>query len=110
MARTCPECQAPVKREEGARGGKKHFCCNEHKVTYQARQAKEGRAIIALAKAWRMARNSPSNKDIGSQAFAELCRMLDGFNAGDKADGRAPATEYARTLFADGRLYIDRRR
>ena len=110
MARNCPECQAPVRREPGARGGTKHFCCNEHKVAYQARQAKEGRAIIAIAKAWRMSRNSPANKETGSQAFAELCRMLDGFNAEDRAEGRAPAVDYVRTLFSDGRLYIDRRR
>ncbi len=109
MAHNCPECQSEVRREPGQRGGKKHFCSNDCKTAFQARAAKEGRAIIAIAKAWRMSRSSPKNKDIGKEAFAQLCRMLDDFNAEDRKGGRAPATDYARMLF-DGRLYIDRKR
>lgn len=110
MARNCPECGAEVRREPGQRGGTKHFCSNPCKIAYQARAAKEGRAIIAIAKAWRMSRSRPADKDIGKEAFAELCRVLDDFNAQDRRAGRAPATDYARLLFRDGRLYMDRKR
>lgn len=110
MAHPCPECGTEVRRIPGQRGGKKHFCSEACKTAFQSRAAKEGRAIIAIAKAWRMARSRPNDKDIGKDAFAELCRVLDDFNAQDRKAGRAPATDYARILLGDGRLYMDRKR
>lgn len=107
--RTCPECGAPVIRKEG-RGGVKTFCCPEHKTAFQSRQALEGRAIIALAKAWREARNRREDREVGAAALAEMCRIIDGFNAQDRAAGRPRTTEYVRRDMARGYAYQDRRK
>lgn len=109
MKLQCPECDAPVIRTSG-RGGLKTFCSDEHKRSYQARAAKEGRAIIAFAKAWREARNRKEDREVGSEALKELCQILDGFSADDRKAGRPRATEYVRTQLRRGFRYMDRAR
>ena len=106
---SCPECGRPVVRQSG-RGGLKTFCSNEHKIAFQARAAKEGRAIIVFAKAWREARNRKEDREVGSEALKELCQILDGFSADDRKAGRPRATEYVRTQLRRGYRYMDRAR
>lgn len=111
--RLCPECLTPLpERQPGQRGALKRFCCNEHKTTYQARLAKIGRAMAPAALAWRASRNfkDAERKEVGRNALQELCRILDGQNAEDKAEGRMPAIDYFAIVQADGTLYMDRQR
>lgn len=109
MATICPECGAEVQgRTEGARGGIKTFCCPEHSVAFERRQMTQGRAIILMAKAWRVSRNRREDREIGRVALAELCAILDGFIAEDFAAGRPRATEYAAARLARGYRYVDR--
>jgi hypothetical protein len=109
MARQCPNCSADVIRKPG-RGGLKTFCNPKCKSEFQARQMNEGRAILAFAKAWRECRNRKEDREIGAQALRELCKLVDEFNAKDRAAGRPRATEYVRRQFDYGYLYADRKR
>lgn len=103
---TCPECAGPVARKTPT-GRKPVFCCKEHQRAFNHRAEKEGAAVIALAKAWRIDRGSG---EIAKAALEQLCRVLDDFNAEDHAAGRPRADLYAAKLMADGRLYMDRRK
>lgn len=105
--RQCPNCGKPVVRKPGP-GGAKTFCAPRCKVEYQGRAMNEGRAIIAFAKAWRESRNRKEDREVGSAALAELCNVLDSFNAADRAAGRPRTTEYVKTQFQRGYLYRDR--
>lgn len=110
MTKTCPECGTELpRRPAGARGQAPTFCCTAHKTAFQNRQAVQGRAIIAMAKAWRAARNRKEDSGIGREALTEMSAILDSFIADDRAAGRPRPTEYARTLLNQGR-YIDRQR
>ena len=110
-AKTCPECgNALPAREAGKRGAAAIFCCEAHKTAFQNRQAVQGRAVIALAKAWRASRNRKEDRAIGAAALNELCAILDQFNADDREASRPRPTEYAETLLASGSRYMDRKR
>lgn len=104
----CPNCGAEVIRRS-AKGQAPRFCQPKCKTEFQARAAVEGRAIIALAKAWRASRNRVEDRELGSKCLGEMVAILDSFNAKDRAAGRPRPTEYARRLLFDGR-YIDRMR
>ena len=101
----CPNCGNPFKRKSYQQS----FCGKECKIAFQNRAAAEGRAIVALAKAWRASRNAKANREIGAQCLAELCSILDSFNSEDRAAGRPSPIGYAKGLLAQGR-YIDRQR
>jgi hypothetical protein len=101
--RSCAECGQPFKPSRFHQS----FCCPAHKVAFQNRAAVEGRAIIALAKAWRASRNRREDSALGSQCLSELCTILDEFNARDREAGRPAAQAYAKRLLAMGR-YMDR--
>lgn len=107
--RICAECGKPF--SPGNRPGRQ-FCCPAHKTAFQNRAAVEGRAIIALAKAWRVGRNTrdPAEKEISSCAMSELCTVLDTFLREDREAGRPGPLPYAKSLLANGVRYIDRRR
>jgi hypothetical protein len=105
----CPECGTEFRRSSG-RGGVKTFCTAEHKKAYQARAAAEGRAIIALAKAWRECRNRKEDGPTGSAALAEMVSILDSFNAADRKAGRPRTTEYVKRQLRSGYRYMDRKR
>jgi hypothetical protein len=102
----CPECGGPVVRRS-SRGPVPTFCSPEHKKAFGNRQLVEGRAVIGLLKGWRIERGSGP---IASAAFAQVCSILDGFNAADREVGRPRADLYAAKLLADGSIYADRRR
>lgn len=56
-------------------------------------------------KAWRIDR---AQGDIAKAAFAEVNRILDQFNAQDRAASRPRADLYAAKLLVDGTNYFDR--
>lgn len=89
------------------------FCSDAHKRAFQNRQNVEGRAVIALAKAWRAGRNlgkeATDERETARQVLSELCSILDNFNAADKDAGRPNPLHYAKGLLRQGR-YIDRQR
>ena len=91
------------------------FCCPAHNKAFQNRMLSEGRAVVALAKAWRAGRNlgkgpdAEEGREIARQVLSEMCAILDGFNAADKAAGRPNPLHYAKGLLRGGR-YIDRAR
>lgn len=98
----CAECGmkfTPVKSWQ-------QFCCKAHKAAYGNRHAAEGKVIAALVKAWRLKRGTGA---VAKEAFAELCSIVDSFNADDRVAGRPPATHYVERLLKQGR-YIDRKR
>lgn len=91
---TCPEC--------GLRFERKHhraqFCTPAHSKAYNNRQLAEGQRIVAMAKAWRMARSikDPELKQAGKEAFGMLCRELDALIAEDAKAGRVQALKVFR--------------
>lgn len=104
-ARICAECGTsfvPARPQQ-------QFCESAHKIAFQNRAAAEGRAVIALAKAWRASRNSAANRELGSKCLSELAAILDLFNSDDRAAGRPSPMIYAESLLKQGR-FIDRRR
>lgn len=104
--RVCPECGGEVVRRS-TRGPMPTFCSAECKKSHANRHIVEGRAVIALMKAWRIDR---AQGEIAQQAFAEVNRILDQFNAQDREAGRPRADLYAAKLLVDGTQFIDRQR
>lgn len=100
----CPNCGGEVHRRS-ARGPMPTFCSDGCKRAHGNRHIVEGRAVIAFLKAWRIDRGSG---DIAKAALAQMCQIVDQFNAQDKEDGRPRADLYAAKLMADGRLFMDR--
>lgn len=103
-ARVCHECGG----EFVHKSYQQQFCSTAHKAAFQNRQAVQGRAVVALAKAWRASRNRKDDRELGSKALAELCSILDSFNADDREVGRPSPVKYARALLSTGR-YVDRK-
>lgn len=101
----CPECGGPVVRRS-PRGPFPTFCCDEHKKAHSNRHIVEGRAVIALLKAWRIDR---ATGPIAKEAFSQICTIVDSFNAADREAGRPRADLYAAKLMRDGSLFIDRK-
>jgi endogenous inhibitor of DNA gyrase (YacG/DUF329 family) len=102
--RTCPNCGGEVVRRS-PRGPMPTFCSPECKTQHSNRHIVEGRAVIALLKAWRIDRGTG---EIAQMAFAEVCRIVDQFNAQDREANRPRADLYAAKLLADGSQFIDR--
>jgi endogenous inhibitor of DNA gyrase (YacG/DUF329 family) len=102
--RVCPECGGEVVRRS-ARGPMPTFCSQECKKSHANRHIVEGRAVIALLKAWRIDR---AQGEIAQKSFAEVNRILDQFNAQDREAGRPRADLYAAKLLADGTQFMDR--
>lgn len=112
-ARSCADCGTeftPTRQQQ-------QFCCSAHQTAFQNRAAVEGRAIIALAKAWRAGRSVKGKtaehdalRATSSQAFSQLCTIVDGFATEDRLAGRPNPLGYAAALMADGTRFMDRRR
>jgi endogenous inhibitor of DNA gyrase (YacG/DUF329 family) len=100
--RHCPECGTLI--PSNLKGRDREFCKEACKQVFRNRLAVRGKAIAALAQAWRIDRGSG---DVAKQCFAELTSILDLFNSEDRDAGRPRPTEYARRLLQQGR-YIDR--
>ena len=82
----CPECDRLFNRGHH----RQSFCCTEHQVAYNNRILQRGQAMLPLVMTWRGTRSArdPSLKRAGKQAFADLCRLADEYNAEDRAEGR----------------------
>jgi hypothetical protein len=111
--RLCAECGVEFKPTRNHQS----FCSDAHKKTFHNRAAVEGRAIIALAKAWRASRNAKGNspealaiREVGNKALSEMVSIVDGFMAEDKDAGRPSPIPYVRRLLANGGRYMDRQR
>jgi hypothetical protein len=109
----CCECGKPFVRVRPHQ----QFCSSVHAKAFQNRQNTEGRAVVALLKAWRAGRNlgkgpqAEQDREIARLSLSELCSIVDGFIAEDKAAGRPNPLVYAKSLVHNqaGR-YIDRQR
>lgn len=102
--RVCPECGGAAVRRS-AKGPMPTFCGPECKRAHANRHIVEGRAVIAFLKAWRIDRASG---EIAKGSFAQVCKIVDQFNAQDLAAGRPRADLYAAKLLRDGSEYFDR--
>ena len=103
--RVCPECAGPVVRRS-PKGPMPTFCSKECKVSHSNRHIVEGRAVIAMLKAWRIDRGTG---EIAKSAFQQVCTIVDGFNAADNAAGRPRADLYAAKILVTGTQYFDRK-
>ena len=104
--RVCPNCGAPVARKH-PKGPAPTFCSKACKVDMNNRLTVEGRNIIAFVKAWRVDRGSG---EIAQQSLAQICEIVDYFNAEDLRLGRPRADYQAAALLQSGLKYFDRRR
>ena len=88
--RVCPECGDKfVAAHPNAQ-----FCSAAHKTAFHNRQ--KGRAhVIMYAMAYRQGRG---RKGVAAEAFKETCRLLDMFNAEDRAAKRPSALSYVEGL------------
>lgn len=103
--KVCPDCGGPVERRS-ARGPFPTFCSDDCKRSHSNRHIVEGRAVIALLKAWRIDRGTG---EIAKGAFAQVCQIVDLFNAQDAEAGRPRADLYAAKMLREQTSYLDRR-
>lgn len=101
--RICPECGCTFTTSHPT----KRFCTPAHKQAFANREAAQGKVIASLVKAWRSGRGS---NGVAKDALGELCRIVDGFNAEDKAAKRPPISLYVGDVLAQGYTYLDRKR
>lgn len=97
--RTCAECGAGFL---GARGSE--FCSTACKDANHNRDNKRGRVLMPLAKAWRAGRGKTAES---KYAHAQLCALLDGWIAADRAAGRADPARAVRRKMHDGWIAAD---
>jgi endogenous inhibitor of DNA gyrase (YacG/DUF329 family) len=100
----CPNCGGEVVRRS-ARGPMPTFCSADCKKAHANRHIVEGRAVIAFLKAWRIDR---AQGEIAQGSFAEVCAIVDQFNAQDREAGRPRADLYAAKILAEGTRFVDR--
>lgn len=91
---TCPECAAAFTGAQDAR-----FCTPAHKDAFWNREAKRGKVLTPLFRAWRGGRGA---SDVARYAFSEICSLADIWNAEDRAAGRMSAAEFVRPKMTDG--------
>lgn len=104
----CTECGGPLPpRPEKQRGPRKQYCSDECKKARSQRRLVRGSAIIEWAQTWRRNR---AQGPVAQAAFAQLCQILDEFNAEDHKAGRAPADLAAARMIVEGTMYFDRQR
>lgn len=102
----CPWCASIVPSEK-VRGEPKAFCTDNCRTSYNNKMKSRGQAVVALAMTWRAGRGS---SDLSKAAYAELCSILDSFNAEDREAGRPPVSIRTGQIMRSGTRYIDRRR
>lgn len=104
----CPECGSKPERKS-AKGPAPLYCSNECKRAFQNRQAVEGRAIIGLAKVWRLSRNHKDDRELGSAAFNRMVSTLDYMTGRDRSEGRTTARTlgYGEFLIRETNPYAD---
>lgn len=106
----CPECGGVVVRTS-TKGPPRVFCKPACKRAFFNREAVDGRAIIALAKAWRLTRNNRDDRQLGADCLSAMSSILDLMNERDRREGRTSAmTMYYAEMKLAGGLYMDRTR
>lgn len=101
----CPECGGTFEPQHH----RAQFCSPAHAKAYNNRQLARGQRLVGLAQAWRLGRHfgpsaDPELKAAAAQAFRDLCRIADEFNAEDRAEGRVPALKVYRRRQTAGLL------
>lgn len=81
----CPECGA----EFAPTNGRQRFCSPVHKTAFHHRQASRGQVLVSFAQTWRVGKHGAA-PGASAWAMAQMCALLDGWNAEDRAVGRAP--------------------
>ena len=100
----CPECGGAVVRRN-ARGPFPTFCSADCKKIRANRRLLRGSAVIELLQSWRIDRGCG---EIAKASFAQLCTIVDAFNAEDAAAGRPRADLAAAKILVTGTLFCDR--
>lgn len=100
----CPECNRPVERTS-AKGRFPVYCSKACKVTRGNRRLVRGSAVIEFLQAWRVDRG---NGEIARESLAQICQIVDGFNAEDLAAGRPRADLAAAKILVQQTSYADR--
>lgn len=105
--RFCPECGSEVE-PKSTPGQPRVFCSAAHKQAHNNRMAVRGKSLTKIALGWRKTRGSG---DFGKFLFAEMCKMLDAWNAEDLTAGRMPSDEYANLVTSGftSASFMDRR-
>lgn len=89
--RRCPECLEAL---EGA-SPRQMFCSAAHKQAFHNRQTVRGRQLVPLVMAERVTRSgSCRDKATGKKARQDSRRLMDRWNAEDRAAGRMAMDEY----------------
>ena len=84
---SCAECGAPFAPTRAW----SLFCCKAHKQAFHSRQMSRGHILSTLMQVHRRGGDGKRNAtDDSRYAFAQACKLLDRFNAEDKAAGRRP--------------------
>jgi hypothetical protein len=104
----CTECGKPLPpRPEKQKGPGRLYCDDVCKRARNARRLTRGSAIIEWAQTWRRNRGSG---EIAQASLAQLCNILDHFNAEDVRAARPPADLAAARMLVDKTMYVDRQR
>lgn len=104
----CTECGGPLPpRPEKARGPRRQYCTDACKKARSQRRLVRGSAIVEWAQAWRRNR---AQGPVAQASLAQLCQILDQFNAEDLRAGRPPADLAAARMLMEGTMYCDRQR
>lgn len=100
----CPWCGKHAERKS-PKGRAPMFCSKACMTAMERLKLADGRAIIALAKAWRISRNNPGNSALGAQCLSEISAILDLQNERDRKAGRSSAMTlgYAERLLKGDR-------
>jgi endogenous inhibitor of DNA gyrase (YacG/DUF329 family) len=104
--RVCPNCGGKPERRS-AKGPPPTFCSRQCKRSHNNRLLVEGRAVIGFLKAWRIDRGCG---EIAQKSFAQVCEIVDLFNARDREAGIPRSDIYAATLLIEKTRYFDRQR
>lgn len=104
----CTECGGPLPaRQPGQKGPARSYCTDACKKARAARRLVRGSAVIEWAQSWRRNR---AQGEIAQASFAQLCQILDQFNAEDFAAGRPSADLAAARMIVEQTRYFDRQR
>ena len=102
----CPECGGKVARRSNL-GPVPTFCSKTCKRVRGNRRLVRGSNVIELLQAWRIERGTGP---IASAAFAQICQIVDLYNAEDLEAGRPRADIMAAKMLSNGVIYLDRQR
>lgn len=104
----CTHCGGALPpRPEKQRGPRKQYCSDACKKARSHQRLVRGSAVIEWAQAWRRNR---AQGPVATAAFAQLCQILDQFNAEDFEAGRPPADLAAARMLIGGSMFFDRQR